>query len=155
MDKAKLAKLEAAGWTQVTVQQFLGLSDAEASFIEVRTRVSEAIKEKRTALGLTQAAVAQRLKSSQSRVAKMESADSSVTLDLMIQSLLKLGTSLETLAATISPQMEGTTTEVVHIAAGPQAAIPSLSYTYKKSDKYTASQKTSRFRSPTANVMPA
>ena len=41
----------------------------------------------------TQLQVARRLGSSQSRVAKMEAADASVSLDLLIKSLLALGAS--------------------------------------------------------------
>src|SRR5581483_4278956 len=46
---------------------------------------------RRAELGLSQAVVAKRLGSSQSRVAKMEAGDPSVSLDLLLRALLALG----------------------------------------------------------------
>jgi transcriptional regulator with XRE-family HTH domain len=50
---------------------------------------------------MTQVALAESLKSSQSRVAKMEAGDTTVSLDLLIKSLLALGASNRDLAAII------------------------------------------------------
>jgi len=156
MDKAKLAKLEAAGWTQVTVHEFLKLSDEEARFMEIRSRVSEALKERRASLSLTQAAVAQRLKSSQSRVAKMEAADSSVSLDLMIQSLLKLGASVESIAAVIAPKPEGTSTAVVRIVTEVPTVDSPIPYSQGIKNNYTTPKKAfCPWKSPSANTVPA
>ena len=93
MQKTKRAKLEAKGWKVGSVQQFLGLSEEEAANVELRLALSRALRQWRNKNRLTQAELAKRLKSSQSRVAKMETGDPSVSLDLLIRSLLSLGAS--------------------------------------------------------------
>ena len=93
MDTARKKRLESKGWKFGTVQEFLGLTDAETALIELHLSLAKSVRERRLKLGLTQVEVAKRLGSSQARVAKMESADPSVSLDLFISSLLKLGVS--------------------------------------------------------------
>lgn len=51
---------------------------------------------------MTQIQLAELLESSQSRVAKVEAADQSVSLDLLIRSLLALGATHQDLASIIS-----------------------------------------------------
>jgi predicted transcriptional regulator len=53
-------------------------------------------------LNLTQADLARTMKSSQSRVAKMEAGDASVSLDLLVRSLLAVGTTNKELAKVIA-----------------------------------------------------
>ena len=91
MDTEKRQRLEAAGWHVGNVQEFLGLSDEEAALIEMRVQLAVGLKDRRKKLRLTQAELASRLGLSRSRVAKMELADPAVSLDLLITSLLKLG----------------------------------------------------------------
>jgi ribosome-binding protein aMBF1 (putative translation factor) len=98
MKRTKKARLEKAGWKVGTTQEFLDLSDEELAMIEVRLRFATALKDERQRQGLTQVELARSLGSSQSRVAKMEAADPSVSLDLMIRSLLKLGVTRKGLA---------------------------------------------------------
>jgi transcriptional regulator with XRE-family HTH domain len=50
---------------------------------------------------MTQAQLAERLGSSQSRIAKIEAADPSVSIDLMLRSLLRLGASKRDIALLI------------------------------------------------------
>ena len=88
MNPSKRERLEAAGWKVGSVAEFLGLDDVEAAVVEIRLELGRSLRELRRKKGLTQVELAQRLKSSQSRVAKMESADASVSLDLVIRSLL-------------------------------------------------------------------
>jgi DNA-binding transcriptional regulator YiaG len=102
MDKAKRKRLEAAGWKVGTAAEFLGLSDEEAAIVELRLRLSDSVRVRRTRLGLSQAAFAKRLGSSQSRVAKMEAADPSVSLDLLLRALLALGATRREIARTIA-----------------------------------------------------
>jgi predicted transcriptional regulator len=71
----------------------LGLSDAEAEYVEIKLRLSQSLREKRRHRKLGQVDVAKLVKSSQSRVAKMEAADASVSIDLLVRSLLALGAS--------------------------------------------------------------
>lgn len=101
MDRNKRSRLEARGWKVGTVQEFLDLSQKEALLIDLRARLAAALAERRSRQELTQAELAQRIRSSQSRVAKMEAADSSVSLDLLIRSLLALGATRKDLAAVI------------------------------------------------------
>ena len=101
MKKSKRAKLEAAGWAVGSVQEFLGLSDADAALIEMKLSLSRSLRECRQRRGLSQVELAKRLRSSQSRVAKMEAGDPSVSMDLLVSSLLVLGASPADLAKAI------------------------------------------------------
>jgi predicted XRE-type DNA-binding protein len=101
MDKEKKAHLEAQGWRVGTAVEFLGLSAEESAYVELRLRLSDAVRDLRRRKRLTQVQLAELLHSSQSRVAKVESADESVTLDLLIRSLLALGASHQDLAKVI------------------------------------------------------
>lgn len=102
MDKEKKAHLEAQGWRVGTVDEFLGLSPEEAAYVELRLRLSDAVRDLRRRKHLTQIQLAELLHSSQSRVAKVESADESVSLDLLIRSLLALGASHQDLAKVVA-----------------------------------------------------
>lgn len=91
MDKKKREKLEAKGFKITSVAEFLELTPDETAIIEIRLDLSKALKEYRTKSKLTQGEFAKKLKTSQSRVAKMEAGDKSVSLDLLIKNLLKSG----------------------------------------------------------------
>ena len=102
MDKRKQTKLAKKGWKVGTVAEFLDLSDEESDYIEMKLALSEKLKEKRAQTNLTQAQLAKAIKSSQSRVAKMEAGDPTVSIDLLVKSLLALGVSKKELGKTIS-----------------------------------------------------
>ena len=93
MDMAKNDRLRAAGWRSGDAADFLELSAEEAAYVELKLALADYLRELRTRNAWTQAQVAQRLGSSQSRVAKMEAADPSVSLALLVRSLLSLGAS--------------------------------------------------------------
>lgn len=93
MDKAKAVRLRKAGWKIGTAQEFLALSDEESALIEMKLALARSIKTRRESQRLTQTELAKQLGSSQSRVAKMEAADPSVSLELLVQAMLKLGAS--------------------------------------------------------------
>jgi len=97
MDKNKRKKLEAAGWKVGTTREFLGLSEQESHYIELKLQLSKSLQKRRQAKKLTQIELARIIKSSQSRVAKMESGDPTVSLDLLVRSLLALGASSKNL----------------------------------------------------------
>jgi len=101
MQKGKRARLEAAGWVVGTAKEFLGLSDAEAALIETKILLSRALRDRRRRQRLSQEELARRLRSSQSRVAKMEAGDPSVSMDLLVRSLFVLGASSDDLARAI------------------------------------------------------
>ena len=102
MDKKTKKKLEAAGWEAGDAKDFLGLSDAEAEFIDLKLALAQDLRTRRVARHLNQTQVARILGSSQSRVAKMEAADPSVTIDLLIKSLFRLGAERKDLARAFS-----------------------------------------------------
>jgi ribosome-binding protein aMBF1 (putative translation factor) len=102
MRRSKKQRLEAKGWRFGSAQEFLGLSDEEAAYVEVRLRLADSLRRRRQKQHLSQTDVAKRLHSSQSRVAKMEGGDPSVSLDLLIRSLLALGASSRDVARAIS-----------------------------------------------------
>ena len=99
MDARKRKRLEAAGWRVGTVAEFLELSEAESALIEMRRSLSRSLKVQRTRRGVTQTSLARALRSSQSRVAKMEAGDPSVSLDLIVRALLIVGASRREVAS--------------------------------------------------------
>lgn len=92
MNAKKRAKLRARGWSVAAAAQFLELLPEESALVETKIALSQALRRKRAASHLTQAELATRLKSSQSRVAKMEAGDRSVSVDLILRGLYALGT---------------------------------------------------------------
>lgn len=102
MKAAKRRKLEAKGWKIGSVEGFLDLSPEEVAYIELKLALSNSLKERRTKGKLSQVEVAKLIKTSQSRVAKMEAGDPSVSIDLLVKSLLALGASPKDLAKAIS-----------------------------------------------------
>jgi hypothetical protein len=91
MNTAKRKRLEKAGWKIGTAQEFLNLSPEEAAYVEVKLNLARVLSNRRKSLRLTQVALAKKIKSSQSRVAKMEAGDPSVSIDLLVRSLIALG----------------------------------------------------------------
>ena len=91
MQANRRKQLERAGWRVGSADEFLGLSPEEATYIEVKLALSDALRRERLRLGVSQVELARRIASSQSRVAKMEAADPSVSVDSLLRSLLALG----------------------------------------------------------------
>jgi len=102
MHENKRKRLKARGWKVGSAKDFLGLDDQEAAFIELRLRLASSLRDLRRRRRLTQIDLARILRSSQSRIAKMETGDPSVSLDLLVRSLLALGTSARQLSRMIS-----------------------------------------------------
>ena len=102
MKTAKRKRLAAKGWKIGTAADFLNLSPEEAAYVELKLVLSKNLLECRRQRRLTQHALARLLKSSQSRIAKMESGDPSVSLDLLVRSLFALGASKKRLARMLS-----------------------------------------------------
>ena len=95
MDKKRIRVLEEKGWKIGGIEDFLELSKEELAYIELKIELSEMVKDLRERKGLTQIKAAKLINSSQSRLSKIESADTSVSIDLQIRSLLALGASKE------------------------------------------------------------
>jgi len=92
MRERKQKRLEAAGWKVGTAREFLDLAPDEEAYVEMRLRLAQGLRQRRLRRNLSQTQLAKAVRSSQSRVAKMETGEPSVSLDLLIRSLLALGT---------------------------------------------------------------
>ena len=102
---SKKTELEKKGWKVGSASEFLDLTDEESSYIDLKLSLSRALKKQRLKKKLSQVQLAKAINSSQSRVAKMEAGDPSVSIDLLVKSLLALGTSRKELAKTISTKL--------------------------------------------------
>ncbi len=98
MNTEKRKRLEAAGWKTATVQEFLSLDNVDMELIETKLALTKAVREQRKRKHITQSALAERMKTSQSRVAKIEAGDPTVSLDQIFRALFTMGVSRKALA---------------------------------------------------------
>jgi DNA-binding XRE family transcriptional regulator len=91
MQAAKRKKLEAAGWRIGSAEEFLGLTKEETALVEMKLALAGKVKSLRVKHRISQATLAARIGSSQSRVAKIEAGDPSVSLDLLVRAALAAG----------------------------------------------------------------
>ena len=90
MNNDKEERLATLGWEATTVQDFLELTPEEMAYIELKLALSKKLRICRKQKKISQTTFAERIGSSQSRVAKMEKGDPSVSVDLLIKSLFAL-----------------------------------------------------------------
>jgi len=90
------------GWVEGSAQELLGLSDAEAAYVEAKVALTRAVRERRLSLGLSQASMAKALGTSQSRFSFIEKGDPSVSLDLTIRALFETGLDMRGVAAVMT-----------------------------------------------------
>lgn len=102
MKKAKQKRLEAAGWRVGSSADFLELDDIEAQVVEMKLSLSEELRKTRERRQWTQTQLAERIGSSQSRVARMEGGGRGVSLDLLVQGLLATGASPTSIAKALA-----------------------------------------------------
>jgi len=102
MDRTKKKKLEGHGWVVGDASEFLGLTETEARLVEMKLSLSARLRKLREKKELTQAELAARMGSSQSRVAKMEAGDPSVSLDLLVVGLLAVGATMRDIASAVA-----------------------------------------------------
>ena len=102
MKKIKRKKLEQRGWRVGSADQFLGLTEEESALVELKRALGQELRQRRVKRHWTQTHLSNRIGTSQSRVAKMEAADASVSLDLLVRALLALGLSRAQLARTMA-----------------------------------------------------
>jgi DNA-binding XRE family transcriptional regulator len=102
MDARKKKRLEAAGWRVGSTREFLDLSPDEAIYVELKIALRNALRARRQRRGVTQQALARLLRSSQSRIAKMEAGDPTVSIDLLVRALLALGVTRREVAKAIA-----------------------------------------------------
>ncbi len=93
MKASKKRILESKGWKVGSAAEFLELSEAEEVLVNMKLALAKNVKALRQQKKITQLELAKRIGSSQSRVAKMEVADKSVSMELLIRSLVSLGVS--------------------------------------------------------------
>ena len=105
MTPEKLKRLRAAGWHAGTPKEFLKMSDAEAALVEIKLALTEAVRQTRIKRKLSQSDLALRIKSSQSRVAKIEAGDASVSLDLIVRALFAVGATSQEVQNTFASKM--------------------------------------------------
>jgi DNA-binding XRE family transcriptional regulator len=101
MRKNKAAKLMKAGWKVGSASDFLGLSEEESAIIDMKISLSKKLVALRKTSQLTQVQAAKVLHTSQSRIAKMESGDPSVSIELLIKGMIGLGASKRTVGQTL------------------------------------------------------
>jgi predicted XRE-type DNA-binding protein len=92
MDQATRKQLAKKGWQVGTVSDFLDLSPEEATLIEIKLALSRELKERRQQ-NMTQAELAEKMHSSQPRIAKAENGDASVSIELLLRAILATGAS--------------------------------------------------------------
>lgn len=108
MDANKRKKLESAGWKLGGAKEFLNLSPSEVEYVELKIALAKNLADTRRAKKMTQIELAHRLKSSQSRVAKMEAGDASVSIDLLVRSLFELRVSRKGIERSMGISPQGT-----------------------------------------------
>lgn len=99
MQKTTRRKLP-KGWTEGSVKELLGLTDEEAAIVEMRLRMAERVRKCRVARRLTQKQLADRLRSKQPHIARLEQGDAS--LELMMRALLVMGESRKKIARVLA-----------------------------------------------------
>jgi DNA-binding XRE family transcriptional regulator len=104
MNPAKRKRLIAAGWKIGSAGDFLGLSREEVQIVELKLALSESLRRHRQKGHLTQQALARILKSSQSRIAKLESGGPGISLDLLFRALFAAGASPADIARDLRPR---------------------------------------------------
>ena len=102
MRAAKRKSLEEAGWRVGSAADFLGLDDVESQYVEIKVALARLLRTTRSRRRLTQFELAKRIGSSQSRVAKLEAGDPSVSVDLLVRSLLAVGAKPSELARAVA-----------------------------------------------------
>ena len=102
MEKTKKKAIENKGWKVGDIDQFLGLDSAEMAIVEMKIALAKTLIEKRKQSKITQINMAKLIGSSQSRVAKIEKGDSTVSLELMLKSLFSLGATKKEIAKVIA-----------------------------------------------------
>jgi ribosome-binding protein aMBF1 (putative translation factor) len=101
MNEEKRRRLEAAGWKIGDATEFLGLTTEESQLVEIKLALSRTLRERREKT-MTQAELAAKIGSSQPRIARAESGDGSVSLDLLVRAMLATGANLREVGDTLA-----------------------------------------------------
>jgi len=90
MDRMRRKRLVRAGWNLGTGDQLLGLSHLESGLVATKLALGDVVRSLRQRRGLSQEALAERMGSSQSRVAKLEDGAPGASLDLYLRALFSV-----------------------------------------------------------------
>ena len=102
MDGEERAKMKAMGYVVVNdAADWLELTEVERQIVDLRVRLGREIRRRRTEAGLSQAQLAEKIGSSQSRVAKAEGRAPGVAIDLMMRAFFATGGTVDELAQAI------------------------------------------------------
>lgn len=101
MKQTKKWRLEGSGWKVGDADEFLDLTEEEIAYIEMKLALAESLRELRKARKISQTQLARLIGSSQSRIAKMESCDPSVSVDLLVKGMLALGATRKEIGKTL------------------------------------------------------
>ncbi|MFZ1730020.1 MAG: helix-turn-helix domain-containing protein [Bacteroidota bacterium] len=102
-DPQKAKRLEAAGWKVGDASDFLVLSPEEAELVAFKLALANRVRELRIGKSWTQLQLAKAIGSSQSRIAKLEAADPSVSTDFMLKAFFMLGSRSGDIKTVIAP----------------------------------------------------
>jgi len=101
MDKAKRAKLEAAGFTLTDTKDWIGLTIEENKIVEMRVALAAEVEKVRKEKGLTQMELARKLGTKQSGVARMINCPGTSSIDNLMKALIAMGTPISRIAASL------------------------------------------------------
>ena len=128
MKKSKQALLEGAGWKVGDAKDFLDLTNEESALVDLKVAPASSLRKRRQAKKLTQTRLANAIGSSQPRVAKMEAAEATVSVDLLIKTLLKIAATRRDLAKLIAAPKSRPSAEWIGVdrtGSSPLSAAPS------------------------------
>ena len=91
MDARKRKSLEAAGWKFGDAADFLGMTDEERRLLDARMEMAIAVRRLREAKSLSQKQLAERLKTTQPRIARIERAAANVSFDQIFKAFTAVG----------------------------------------------------------------
>jgi len=101
MKTKKKKALESVGYKVTDTAEWLGLSPEEEAIVNMRVNFAMEIERVCKERGITQQALAEKIGTRQSGVARMLNNPSKVTIDSLIKTLLVLGTPSKRIAALI------------------------------------------------------
>jgi len=101
MDAKKRKQIVAAGYQITDSAGWLGLTPQEETIVNIRVNLALEIERVRKAANMTQQALAEKIGTRQSGVARMLKNPATATIDSLIRTLLILGTSPKRIAALI------------------------------------------------------
>ncbi len=99
--RRKRSRVEALGWRDGTVAEFLELTAEESALIEIKLALSRKLKQRRQKQ-MTQAQLAEKIQSSQSRIAKAENGHNSISMELLVRAMLATGATPEEIGKAIA-----------------------------------------------------